>query len=487
MLAPNTTLMRINSVAVLAVLCILLVTALNGYFRADDFAQLRVTKFEVVDNPASIVTGAGYGGHYRPVVKAFFWINYLLFGLNPLGYFIIIIGIFLLTQFLLFRLAQTLSNSTTAAYAAVFLFLLQGNTYLYTVNWIGAVTNVLAGFFIVSTLLFYVKSTRAGNRRTLYYLLALVSFGLGLLSREVVITLITVFLAYDILFLRPEDSSTRKLIGERWFSHFLFWLILAGYILARDMISAPGAVAGIGLYTFRLASNVLKNAGFYGGHLGFLPLGVFLLAILAVRRGNLQLERRDLKLIALGSFLTLNLVLPLLFFGWNSPTWMYPAAFGTALACAPLLERGISGSAGRARNLLLHGTLICALAGNLLLFVALDQARWWQWGAYSRNVLNQVTSSHPSFPPGVTLYFIDQNELQPYGLSRLFRSFLDDALQIWYEDPSLQAYIVGEASSIQARLDDDENSETATFFVFAYDEGQISDQTESFRTLSEAK
>jgi hypothetical protein len=101
------------------------------------------------------------------MVKVFWWVNYPFFKLNPFGYFVVIIAIFLLTTWMFFLLTKKLIGNTLAAYATGLLLLLQPNTYLYTVRWIGAVTNVLSGFFAITMILFYIKFTRATSHNYL--------------------------------------------------------------------------------------------------------------------------------------------------------------------------------------------------------------------------------------------------------------------------------------------------------------------------------
>lgn len=486
MLDKVTTIKRTNAIVILVALCILSFAALRGYFRADDFAHLRVNKFDVMRNPATIITEPEFGGHYRPVVKLFFWVNYLVFGLRPLGYSVVLIAIFVLTLYMFFLLVRALAGNAFGGYCAVLLLLLQGNTYLYTVNWIATATDILSGLFVIMMLFFYVKSTMTAHRANLYYFLSLISFSFGLLSREIVIVLIPVLSAYDFFFFWLEASDKKEVLRKRFYSHVPFWVLLVGYVFVRSAVRGMLVLSsGEEGYTFSLDSHVLDNLIFYGMQLGFLPIALFLLSTPSLLFDKLQLEERDGKLIALGIFLAGCTILPFVFFKWNSPTWMYLPAFGTTLASSTLFQRVFSDSSRKKGALLFYGTLVCALVGSYLLFSKLNEVRWWQWGTYSRNVIEQVEAYYPNLSPGATLYFIDRNEQKPYGVKGLFRAHLGDAFRVWYSDPSLHAYVVGEASSLEATLEEEGDEETSAVVVFEYDEGLILDRTNWFRELSE--
>ena len=478
-----TTLKSTSAVVSLLVLCILIVVAAKGYFRFDDFAQLWENQFKVIGNPSKIITEQGWNGHYRPMEKLFFFVNYLLFGLKPLGYFIVLIAVFLLTQYMFFLLVRSLSGNVLAAYSSVFFFLLQGNLYLYTVGWISAASTILSGLFGLMSFLFYVKSTVGVHRVRLYYFFSLVSFCLGLLSKESIIVFLALFIAYDFLFLWLEAPSRKRLIGRRLAYHVPFWVLLVAYVFVRGSVAGARALTGGDAYAFTLGSNVLDNIIYYGMQLGFLPIAMFLVSLPALFFDRLQLERRDFKLIALGIFLAISAILPLFFFSWHSPTWTYFSAFGTTLASAILFKRVFGGSSRKNMLLLYCGTLMCALVGNVFLFSQLNQARWWQWGTYSKNIIEQVQAHYPDLPPGARLFFIDKNPQKPYGVKGLFRSphRLECAFQVWYVDRSLHAYIVDQTNPAETILEAKRDAEDSLMFVFEYDQGTIIDKTNWLR------
>jgi hypothetical protein len=85
-------------------------------------------------------------------------------------------------------------------------------------------------------------------------------------------------------------------------------------------------------------------------------------------------------------------------------------------------------------------------------------------------------------PPGTTLYFIDRDDQEPYGIEALFRfqPYLSGAFRVWYNDPSLGAYMVDEVSSVESAFSEKEDEEASSILVFEYDEGSLIDKTEYF-------
>lgn len=485
MLDKTTTLKYTNIIVAFVVLCTMLFAATKGYFRADDFAHLETHIFEVMKDPATIITKSEFSGHYRPMVKVFWWVSYPFFGLRPFGYFVVIIAIFLLTTFMFSILTRMLTGNTLGSYIAVLLLLLQANTYLYTIRWIGAVTNVLSAFFVVVMLLFYVKSTRATSRAYLYYFLSLTSFGLGLMTREIFLVLFPVLVVYDFLFLWRDAPDKRKFLRKKLLSYTPFLVLMIIYVSVRNVVAGSNPLSGAPTgYTFTLGFYFLDSLLFFGFQLGYLPAAIFFLSFPSLRSDKVRLDRQELRLVVFSVFFALIAISPLLFFKWTSPTWLYLPVFGTTLAMTILFQRVFVNASKRRGELLFYGTLVWAIAGTFLLFFKLSEARFWEWGTRTQSVIEQVQTHYPELPHGATLCFIDKSYHEQWGVEGLFRSwgYLGAALRIWYDDSSLRACIVDKASSVETALREKGGAEI--LFVSEYDKGLLLDRTNWFRDLS---
>ena len=125
-----------------------------------------------------------YEGHYWPVVYTTFWLEHKLWGLNPLGYHVVNVVLHLANVLLLWRLLDRLSVPGAWIVAAVFAV---HPLHVESVAWVIERKDVLSGLFYLASFLAYVRFDESRSRGP--YLLALVLFVAGLLSKTVVVTL----------------------------------------------------------------------------------------------------------------------------------------------------------------------------------------------------------------------------------------------------------------------------------------------------------
>ncbi len=123
-------------------------------------------------------------GHYWPLVYSSFWLEHKLWGLRPAGYHAVNIFLHLLNCLLLWRLLLRLRVPGAVLIAAVFAV---RPLHVESVAWIIERKDVLSALFYLGAVLVWVRfveAPRAGS-----YLLAVVLFTAGLLSKSVVVTL----------------------------------------------------------------------------------------------------------------------------------------------------------------------------------------------------------------------------------------------------------------------------------------------------------
>ena len=123
-------------------------------------------------------------GHYWPLVYSSFWLEHKLWGLRPAGYHAVNIFLHLLNCLLLWRLLLRLRVPGAVLIAAVFAV---HPLHVESVAWIIERKDVLSALFYLGAVLVWVRfveAPRAGS-----YLLAVVLFTAGLLSKSVVVTL----------------------------------------------------------------------------------------------------------------------------------------------------------------------------------------------------------------------------------------------------------------------------------------------------------
>ena len=129
---------------------------------------------------------------YYPLVHTSFWVEYHLWGLNPLGYHLVNVFLHALGAVLLWRLLVLLEIPGARLAAAIFAV---HPVEVESVAWITERKNVLSGVFYFAAALAYLHfvetaSTRgSGWRRALFYTAALVLFLFALLSKTVTCSL----------------------------------------------------------------------------------------------------------------------------------------------------------------------------------------------------------------------------------------------------------------------------------------------------------
>ena len=181
---------RRKALAALALVLLVTVSFFPAYlaeFVWDDKAITDDPMVKSVSGLSQIWSSPGemqHEGHYWPVTYTTFWLEHRLWGLNPLGYHVVNVLLHLLNVLLLWRLLDRLSVPGAWIVAALFAV---HPLHVESVAWIIERKDVLSGLFYLTSFLAYVRFVESRSRGP--YLLALVLFVAGLLSKTVVVTL----------------------------------------------------------------------------------------------------------------------------------------------------------------------------------------------------------------------------------------------------------------------------------------------------------
>ena len=143
--------------------------------------------------------------YYRPLHLLLIRLTYAAFGSNTFGYHVVNLALFMVNVALVFfiarhLLARTGQRDDLAAAAATLIFAVHP-THTESVAWISGVTDPLAFLFVLASMLFYLRSIEHGHRFA--FAASVVCFALALLSKETVIVLPVLFVAYNVLFKHP--------------------------------------------------------------------------------------------------------------------------------------------------------------------------------------------------------------------------------------------------------------------------------------------
>ena len=209
---PDTTLSKIFSSRLLATALIVLVclvayyNALSNGFAFDDLGVIVNNIY--LKNPGHFLASlfnlsyfkvAGLEASYRPVATLSYFLIYSFAGLDPFYYHLLSLVLHVLATLLVYRLADGILKNHLQALLAALLFAAHP-ALTEAVDCITFNEDLLAAVFFIASLLLYIKTrsdSAAATSRN--YWLALVLYFLGLLSKEMAITLPAIVVLYDLL------------------------------------------------------------------------------------------------------------------------------------------------------------------------------------------------------------------------------------------------------------------------------------------------
>ncbi|MBA7686547.1 hypothetical protein ES703_94997 [subsurface metagenome] len=167
---------------------------------------------------------------YRPLSTLTFALDYRLWGLKPNWFHILNVLFHVLNGILIYLLMNALMKHRLASLLTALIFV-SHPVQTESVTWISGRSNLMFLTFFLLSLLFYIGVHRTkGLKRVLYLLLSLISYAIGLLSKEMAITLPVVLMLFDFCFAEKERLRT---IFRNVKYYLLFGLITWGYLYLR--------------------------------------------------------------------------------------------------------------------------------------------------------------------------------------------------------------------------------------------------------------
>jgi len=164
--------------------------------------------------------------YYRPLVNLSFMGEYQAYGLKPFFYNFDNLILHIVNALLVFLLVSRLIKNDTIGFWTGLLFVMHPVQWEAVCNIPGRVI-LMSAFFVLSTFILFLEFYN--NRRWLCFLLAMLTFPLGLLSKESAGVLPAVLIMY--LCLDKANTWTRKIL---YIGPFLVGI--AGYILLRHYV-----------------------------------------------------------------------------------------------------------------------------------------------------------------------------------------------------------------------------------------------------------
>ena len=136
-----------------------------------------------------------YSGNYHPLTTITFWLEFHLFGTNPLPYHLLNVALHVFNTWLVYRLIMKLHGSTFVAFAVALLFGIHP-MHVESVAWISERKDVLYSAFYLSAACLYLDYLNRPEKKS-NLVFALILFVLSLLSKSAAVTLPLLFLVFD--------------------------------------------------------------------------------------------------------------------------------------------------------------------------------------------------------------------------------------------------------------------------------------------------
>ena len=256
---------QILPVALLVIVCgVVYFNSLFNGFVFDDRATIVENEYitSVIENLPSFFNSSYFKiaeseASYRPVATFSYHLLYAIFELNPFGYHLGSLILHTLNVILVYALMNFVQNSKTSSLVAALLFACHP-VLTEAVNGISFNEDLLAALFFLLSFICYIKLNPQDKKiQTSYFLLSLAFYLLGLLSKEMAITLPAVIFLYDII-IRPTpgaDGFVRQVIQSlkhrillylAYAAVSIFYLCLNFAIIVKPAEGQQFAYGGIG-------------------------------------------------------------------------------------------------------------------------------------------------------------------------------------------------------------------------------------------------
>lgn len=400
--------------------------SISNFFVADDFTWLRWAATAMPSDVGRYFIDS-QGFFYRPLDKVIVYYLYMLFSFQPEGYHVFMIVLHFLTTVGVFFLSSQLLKSRLLGFITAIIFaLLPAHTE--NIFWFSTLSISLSAFFIVYTILLFIKYRKSGS--IVSYIGAVILSLLAFLSYEISVVIPLLLVVIDIFVTKPK-RSLRTL-----YSYVPFILLVVLYFVMR---SVSGAFSGGGDYSYNLARIVPNVLGNFVGYLGLFLGGISFLPIYDGLRENLRAmaavisitlisvgalvgyhfyksrkkfikiyKHENTQVILFGLAFAFVSLLPFLALGNIAPRYLYLASIGLSLSfvfCVYLLLKYFI------KNKI---ALTVAVILVFSLFAATyipqnhkEAAKWKTSGVIVQETLLYFRAGYASFTPKDTIYIVN--------------------------------------------------------------------------------
>lgn len=180
---------------------------------------------------------------YLPVTTLAHAVVYRLQGLDPVGYHLLNVSLYMVSVVLLYFFLGLLIEDRLLAFLSALLFTVHPS-HVESVTWVAATKDTLSFVFFIASFYLYIKYARSEWNRPACYLLSLAAFLIGMLSKSLVMTLPVLLILYDVCF---NEKKIRLLDKVPYF--IISWAVSVLYIhVNRVFAEGSYLTTEIGLY-----------------------------------------------------------------------------------------------------------------------------------------------------------------------------------------------------------------------------------------------
>ncbi|HET6464084.1 MAG TPA: tetratricopeptide repeat protein [Nitrospiria bacterium] len=215
--------------------------------------------------------------HFRPLTTVSYILDHELWGDRPLGFHLSVYLAHLLNTALLFFLTQSLLRLPQPSMRGSFpddspltpqhlVPLLAASLFAVhpvhaeAVAWIAGRNDVFCTFFLLASLLLYLRFHRTGHCR--FFALSMLTFFLALLTKEIAVVLILLFPLYEFLSMERGQPVPWKRLALR-FTIPLGILITYFWMRSATLQFLPGGSSSPATFSLSILSEIIRAYGFY--------------------------------------------------------------------------------------------------------------------------------------------------------------------------------------------------------------------------------
>jgi hypothetical protein len=404
--------------------------ALFCFFTQDDFTWLRTaTNFQGAKDILQCFIKYNGAANYRPLTQElFFFINYKLFGLNPVAFHAAALAIHILNSFLVYAIIREIGNNRLSSFAGAVFYGVNATLFI-SIYWVSAVSESGMATFYLASLLFFIRFLQ--ERSVTDYAVSFLMFIAALMSKESAIAIPPIMLL-TFLYLRPKLENKNIINAISMLLPFIVTVII--YLAIRMMtigVPAEGPYkAGLNFLTlvnlynylvwslngFQVFEAIADLVGY--GYIAPLKIVVGLMSVAGLV--YLILKQKRAFIFSFSWFAVALLpVLPFIHHAQNY--YVNISIVGISL----LIGVAINSFGKQAQFPAIVFVVFCVLLS--IMNVRYQEKHLWvtHRAALARTALQDIKLLHPNLPDNATLYFsgTGEEEYWAYNFGDLFKLY----------------------------------------------------------------